>query len=221
MNSRTRNRHKAIGKCIKVLLPVVFMIAVCTTHRHSLAQMGSPGISLKVDAGKGLNLRKEASRTSPSIALIPGGSTVNMNHVEPVAETVSGTTGYWVNVQWEGKSGFAFSAFLKRQGGPLTFDDSETITGAFQYAEGETGRYHLQKDRVKVRFKAGTLTLTEVLPPMDEITTVLSESSREIEFEEGYPTVVTFRINKISYKFEGGLNKYSILGKLISVKVGN
>lgn len=73
----------------------------------------------------GLSLRKEANVASEKVAVMPLGSTVTvLENPEHLDITVEGITGGMSKVQFENKTGYAFSGFLSRY--PIAFKDEST-----------------------------------------------------------------------------------------------
>ncbi len=64
-------------------------------------------------AEKGLTLRKEASQSSPALALIPFGSEVVKKGSTKVPATIDGYQGDWVPVTWKGQEGWLWDGYLK------------------------------------------------------------------------------------------------------------
>ncbi len=63
----------------------------------------------------GLRMRKEANTSSPVVLTMPYGSSVTVLKEEDKEETIGGKAGKWVMIDYEGKTGYAFSAFLTKE----------------------------------------------------------------------------------------------------------
>ena len=61
----------------------------------------------------GLNLRKEPSTRSKILSSIPKGTFLKVMGKLEELETVGGLTGYWVFVEFGGKEGYVFDAYLE------------------------------------------------------------------------------------------------------------
>lgn len=73
---------------------------------------GSEMAEAKVQTAAGLTMREQPGTSGKSIAVIPDGSTVKIIDKGSAEETISGKTGFWYKVDWNGKKGWVFGGFL-------------------------------------------------------------------------------------------------------------
>lgn len=67
---------------------------------------------VKVQAAAGLTMREQPGTSGTAIVIIPDGSTVKIIDKGSTEETISGKTGYWYKVDWNGRRGWVFGGFL-------------------------------------------------------------------------------------------------------------
>jgi uncharacterized protein YgiM (DUF1202 family) len=81
-----------------------------------------------VSASAGLRMRAEANLSSTIITTIPDGSKVTVFEDDSSAMTVANRVGRWVPMEYDGKSGYVFSAFLASNISE-TIDSEKQLTG--------------------------------------------------------------------------------------------
>lgn len=67
---------------------------------------------VKVQAAAGLTMREQPGTSGKAVVIIPDGSTVKIIDKGSTEETISGKTGFWYKVDWNGKRGWVFGGFL-------------------------------------------------------------------------------------------------------------
>lgn len=98
-------------KKIGVLVLLAVMIAACSKGGNDATKSESV---MYVDAGAGLRMRSSADTGAAVIVTIPNGSQVAVLEIAEPQIEISGKTGRWTKVQYQGKEGWVFGGFLSQ-----------------------------------------------------------------------------------------------------------
>jgi hypothetical protein len=98
-------------KTIGVLCLLAVMIAACSKEGNDAKNSESV---MYVDAGAGLRMRSSADTGAAVILTIPNGSQVTVLEIAEPQIEISGKTGRWTKVQYQGKEGWVFGGFLSQ-----------------------------------------------------------------------------------------------------------
>lgn len=218
---RKNNRHRALirYRAITLALAVVTLAALAPA---ALRSQGAEEIRARmtVSAGKGLNLRQEATETSPVVAVIPDGDVVFIDQVWPRKTTVAGRQGHWVSVTWKEKRGHVFSAFLKKKYPPgFRFNSTFTVVSSFLFAEGHEAACIILAGDDNIRHGRGTLTVVQLLPPLTEVTVVIGGVAALPALKAGQTLRVIYRVQSVIPRPAGELLNYSVHGQFISMAI--
>lgn len=96
-------------KKIGVLVLLAVMIAACSKGGNDATKSESV---MYVDAGAGLRMRSSADTGAAVILTIPNGSQVAVLEIAEPQIEISGKTGRWTKVQYQGKEGWVFGGYL-------------------------------------------------------------------------------------------------------------
>lgn len=123
-----------------------------------------PGSELYVIAERGLNLRDNASPSGKKLILIPFGAKVKVGvRLTENPMTADGISGYWAEITYNKKTGFAFDGYLSEFKAPpkgcKSFKDY--LTKTFGKGKEETVPAGDYEGRSAIRFGSNILYLTE------------------------------------------------------------
>ncbi len=104
-------------RCYPWMFLALFVFSQCTPKRRTFLdppqnKTRSKQNMMKIEAAGGLRLRKSASTKSNPVAIIPSGELVEILETEKQMKTIGRKTGRWCRVDWRGKKGWLFDAFL-------------------------------------------------------------------------------------------------------------
>ena len=89
------------------LLLLLFLVSLCKQNNPT-----TPAQSYIVKASGGLNMRSKPAADAPVVLLLPEGAKVDVLSTNPETVSVAGRTGHWMEISFQDKRGWAFSAFL-------------------------------------------------------------------------------------------------------------
>jgi hypothetical protein len=119
--------------CSTVLLAALaFSLGACKADDTQGTQLEKPAAGpLVVAAKSGLNLRARPDRLAPVVIALPSAARVTPTGKTGPAETIDKTGGTWIEVSYQGKTGWAFDAFLKSaQAGPApSAEEPQAVPG--------------------------------------------------------------------------------------------
>ncbi len=152
MNAFRVIRHASI-------LILLLVLAVPTSAGAPTIDAG--GVTLVVTAKHGLKLWETLGKDPKLLLAIPAGESVTLKSVLLETVTISGARGFWAFVDYKGKTGYAFSGFLKKKADPsFMFHDTASIAGAGYYAEGAKAEFCIDELAAGADFANGTLRST-------------------------------------------------------------
>lgn len=94
------------------------LFALCLAVLQTWPLAAEPaGPSAVVKAPSGLVLRERPDAASKSLGLLPTGAKVHITWFRPETVTIGGVEGRWLQVSFQGKTGWCFGGFLDALGG--------------------------------------------------------------------------------------------------------
>lgn len=91
-----------------------FFLYLITLNLFSQLGQRNDGYDAMVISQSGINIRSEANLSSQVVVTAPFGAMVRRKFSVHVKDTIEGLPGSWIDVEYNGKSGFAFNSYLSQ-----------------------------------------------------------------------------------------------------------